>query len=83
MDEYVSLNNSWFGRLTNPNHDGITQQVDDSVMAFVTDNALFIERRNALHRCREHEDEVIVSILTAALTALGTTSCMGYGPIAL
>ena len=45
MDEYVSLNNSWFGRLTNPNHDGITQQVDDSVMAFVTDNALFIERR--------------------------------------
>ena len=26
--------------------------------------------------------QVIVSILTAALTALGTTSCMGYGPIA-
>ena len=24
--------------------------------------------------------QVIVSILTAALTALGTTSCMGYGP---
>ena len=23
--------------------------------------------------------QVIVSILTAALTALGTTSCMGYG----
>ena len=62
MDEYVSLNNSWFGRLTNPNHDGITQQVDNSVMAFVTDNALFIERRNALHRCREHEDEVWLSV---------------------
>ena len=27
--------------------------------------------------------QVIVSILTAALTALGTTSCMGFGPIAL
>ena len=27
--------------------------------------------------------QVIVSILTAALTALGTTSCMGHGPIAL
>ena len=27
--------------------------------------------------------QVIVSILTVALTALGTTSCMGYGPIAL
>ena len=26
--------------------------------------------------------QVIVSILTAALTALGTTSCMGYGLIA-
>ena len=24
--------------------------------------------------------QVIVSILTAALTALGTTSCMGHGP---
>jgi hypothetical protein len=26
--------------------------------------------------------EIIVSILTAFLTALGTTSCMGRGPIA-
>ena len=25
--------------------------------------------------------QLIVSILTAALTALGTTSCMGHGPI--
>ncbi|MBQ3698585.1 MAG: smalltalk protein [Prevotella sp.] len=25
--------------------------------------------------------QFIVSILTAAITALGTTSCMGYGPI--
>jgi hypothetical protein len=24
--------------------------------------------------------QFIVSILTAALTAFGTTSCMGYGP---
>jgi hypothetical protein len=27
--------------------------------------------------------QVIVSILTAMLTAMGTTSCMGQGPIAL
>ena len=27
--------------------------------------------------------QFIVSVLTAALTALGTTSCMGHGPIAL
>ena len=25
--------------------------------------------------------QVIVSILTAALTSLGTTSCLGHGPI--
>ena len=27
--------------------------------------------------------QVIASIVTAALTALGTTSCMGHGPISL
>ena len=27
--------------------------------------------------------QFVVSILTAALTALGTTSCMGHGPIFL
>ena len=27
--------------------------------------------------------QIIASILTAALTALGTTSCMGHGPIIL
>ena len=25
--------------------------------------------------------QFIVSIITAAITALGTTSCMGYGPL--
>jgi len=27
--------------------------------------------------------QIIASIISAALTALGTTSCMGYGPITL
>lgn len=27
--------------------------------------------------------QMIASIVTAALTALGTTSCMGHGPISL
>ena len=27
--------------------------------------------------------QIIASIVSAALTALGTTSCMGHGPIAL
>ena len=25
--------------------------------------------------------QLVISILTAALTAIGTTSCMGHGPI--
>ena len=27
--------------------------------------------------------QIVVSILSAALTALSTTSCMGHGPIAI
>ena len=27
--------------------------------------------------------QFVISILTAALTAMGTTSCMGHGPIYL
>ena len=27
--------------------------------------------------------QIIASIVSAALTALGTTSCMGYGPVVL
>ena len=27
--------------------------------------------------------EFLAAIISAAITALGTTSCMGYGPIAL
>ena len=27
--------------------------------------------------------QIIISILTAAATAMGTTSCMGHGPIIL
>ena len=27
--------------------------------------------------------QVVISILTAAATAMGTTSCLGYGPIAI
>lgn len=25
--------------------------------------------------------QIVISILTAALTAIGTTSCMGHGPL--
>ena len=35
------------------------------------------------HRIVELAVKVIVAALTAFLTAIGTTSCMGYGPIAM
>ena len=34
-------------------------------------------------RVSELAVKVIVAALTAFLTAIGTTSCMGYGPIAM
>ena len=52
------LNISWLERLTNPNRDGTTQQIDDCVTAFVCDNARFAEKRQALHLARQAEDEV-------------------------
>jgi hypothetical protein len=27
--------------------------------------------------------QIVISILTAALTAIGTTSCMGHGPLTI
>ena len=62
MEEYIALNTSWLTRLTNPNHDGITQQIDDSAQAFVTDNARFISRRDVLHQCRLREDDVWLTV---------------------
>ena len=56
MSETKQLNTSWLVELTNPHHDGTTQQIDDFATAFVTDNARFIERRQALHQCRQAED---------------------------
>ena len=43
----------------------------------------FIERlkEKAWQAIKRKAVEVIVAILTAAITALTTTSCMGYGPL--
>ena len=43
----------------------------------------FIERlkEKAWQAIKRKAVEVIVAILTAAITALTTTSCLGYGPI--
>lgn len=52
------LNTSWLGDLTNPHHDGTTQQIDDVVQAFETDNQVFLKKRAALHQARQVEDDV-------------------------
>ena len=62
MADYNPLNYGWLRDLTNPNHDGITQQIDDCAMSFVTENARFIEKRNAVHQCRLQEDEVWLTV---------------------
>ena len=52
------LNYGWLADLPNPHHDGTTQQIDDHVQAFETDNAVFNQKRTALHQARQTEDEV-------------------------
>ena len=54
----ISLNTWWLGRLTNPHHDGTTQQIDDFVQGYQTENARFLEKRAALHQTRLNEDSV-------------------------
>ena len=52
------LNTAWLAQLPNPHHDGTTQQIDDHVQAFETDNQVFNQKRAALHQARQTEDEV-------------------------
>ena len=58
MADILQLNTSWLAELTNPHHDGTTQQIDDFVQAFTTDNARFLQKAAALHQARQAEDEV-------------------------
>ena len=52
------LNTAWLAQLPNPHHDGTTQQIDDFVAEFETDNQIFIQKRTAVHQARLKEDEV-------------------------
>ena len=52
------LNTAWLAELSNPHHDGTTQQIDDFVQAFVTDNSIFNQKKTAVHQARLKEDEV-------------------------
>ena len=52
------LSVSWLDDLSNANHDGTTQQIDDFAQAFVTDNQVFIGKRTTVHQARLKEDDV-------------------------
>ena len=48
MAEQKELNTAWLAQLPNPHHDGTTQQIDDFVRNFETDNAKVLEKVAAL-----------------------------------
>ena len=58
MNETNQLNHAWLVHLANPHHDGTTQQIDDFLQSFVSDNQVFNQKKAAVHQCRQNEDEV-------------------------
>ena len=58
MAENDQLNYSWLGGLSNANHDGTTQQIDDTAANFETENQKYNQMAAAVHQARVHEDEV-------------------------
>ena len=53
-----NLNTWWLVRLINAHHDGTTQQIDDFVQGYQTENARFLEKASTLHQTRLNEDRV-------------------------
>ena len=51
-----TLTTSYLVRLTNANHDGVTQQIDDRLNAFETDNQMLLQAAAAVHQARQKED---------------------------
>ena len=47
---------SYLSRLTNANHDGVTQQIDDRLQAYTTDNQMLTAATAAVHQARQAED---------------------------
>ena len=51
-----TLTTSYLAQLTNANHDGVTQQIDDRLQGFETDNLMIIQAAEAVHAARQAED---------------------------
>jgi hypothetical protein len=58
MAEQIQMNTAWLASLSNPHHDGTTQQIYDFAHAYQTDNARYQQKVAALGQCRQTEDEV-------------------------
>lgn len=57
MDNFEELNFSYLALLSNAHHDGTTQQIDDLMGNYETENQRLIQKATALHQCRVKEDE--------------------------
>lgn len=51
-----SLTTNYLTRLSNANHDGVTQQIDDRLQGFETENQLLLQAMNGVHTARQGED---------------------------
>ncbi len=56
--ENPTLPTNWLAALSNANHDGTTQQIDDAVGNFETENQVFLQKAQAVHQSRVQEDDV-------------------------
>lgn len=51
-----TLTTSYLVRLSVANHDGVTEQIDERLAEFETENQMFITARQAVHTARQAED---------------------------
>ena len=51
-----TLTTNYLSRLSNANHDGVTQQIDDRLQGFETDNTMLQQAAAAVHTARQAED---------------------------
>lgn len=51
-----TLTTSYLAQLTNANHDGVTQQIDDRLQGFESDNMMLQQAMSGVHTARQGED---------------------------
>ena len=51
-----NLTTNYLSRLSNANHDGVTQQISDRLADFETDNQMLTAARTLVHQARQAED---------------------------